>query len=199
MGRAVTGPNPLVGAVFQQPALFPWLTVEENVLFGPRAQKLHSEDLGRQCAALLEVVGLGGFAKAFPSELSGGMSQRASLARVLILKPRLLLLDEPFGALDAQTRLKMQGLLVDVIGRFNVATLMVTHDIDESLFIGDRVLVLSERPATVRTETRVSTPRPRPRMWLTSREFAERKREALAALNLEEGGEGHETAAWLGS
>lgn len=160
-GRRIAGPGLDRGIVFQEPRLLPWLTVEENVAFalqtGSRREK---ESL---VAAHLEAVGLAGFAGAYPGELSGGMAQRVAIARALVNRPEILLLDEPFGALDALTRLKLQKELLGIWDKEQATMIMVTHDIEEAIFLGDRVIVMSERPGTVRTEFPVPLQRPRHR------------------------------------
>jgi sulfonate transport system ATP-binding protein len=160
-GRKIGGPGLERGIVFQEPRLLPWLTVEENVAFalgkGGKREKAAIVD------GHLEMVGLAGFARAYPGELSGGMAQRVAIARALVNRPEILLLDEPFGALDALTRLKMQTELLDIWRAGRTTMIMVTHDIEEAVYLGDRVVVMSERPGTVRREFAVDLPRPRRR------------------------------------
>src|SRR5258706_1377550 len=160
-GSAVTGPGPDRGMMFQEFALFPWKTVAGNVAWGLEAQgyeKGNIEDIvGRQ----LEMVGLADFRHHYPAELSGGMKQRAALARVLAFDPKVLLMDEPFGALDAQTREVMQEELMNLWERTKKTVVFVTHDIDEAVFLGDRVVVLTARPARIREEVKIDLPRPR--------------------------------------
>ncbi len=161
-GRAVSGPGPDIGVVFQQFALFPWLTARGNVEFTlkrfglPRAQRRE-----RALEALAE-VGLAGRGEDYPGRLSGGMKQRVALARTLVASPGLLLMDEPFGALDAITRVAMQRLLLDVWQRHRPTVLFVTHDIDEALFLADRVHVMSHSPGRIVETIDVADPRPRP-------------------------------------
>jgi len=149
-GRPVNGPSCQRGMVAQAGTLFPWLTVRENVGFGPR--ELGSGDVERIVGELLEVTGLGDFADALPRQLSGGMRQRASLAQVLANQPPLLLLDEPFGALDAQTRLRMHEWVRGLLTERPTSTILVTHDVDEALLLGDRLGLLSSRPSHVVSE-----------------------------------------------
>jgi NitT/TauT family transport system ATP-binding protein len=181
--QPVRGPHPERGLVFQQHTLFPWKKVLDNVAFGlkmkgvPRAERRH------QAKELLELVGLGGFEDRYPSQLSGGMQQRVEIARVLINHPRVLLMDEPFGALDAQTRLKMQELLLDVWTRVRTTIVFVTHDIDEALFLADRILVMSPRPGRIIEEIRLDFARPRDAALVTSPEFTQLKRHCLALLH----------------
>ena len=156
-GKAVDGPVPECGMVFQQFALFPWLTVRRNVEFGITNQA----DRSAVAERLLEAVGLADFANHFPAHLSGGMQQRAALARALAPEPLVLLLDEPFGALDQQTRGLMQENLETLWRSKQVSILLVTHDVDEALFLADRVLVMSARPGRILRAFKVSAPRPR--------------------------------------
>jgi len=146
-GRAVKGPSPERGMVAQAGTLFPWLTVRRNVGFGPRERGVAGVD--RLVADLLDVTGLAEFADALPRQLSGGMRQRASLAQVLANQPPLLLLDEPFGALDAQTRLRMHEWVRGILAERPTSTVLVTHDVDEALLLGDRLGLLSSRPSRV--------------------------------------------------
>ena len=157
----VCGPDPRVGLVFQEPRLFPWLTVAENVAFGLRdADAPHSRELVRET---LETVGLTAFAAALPKQLSGGMAQRAALARALVTEPQVLLLDEPFSSLDAFTRMRLQDHLLTAWTRYRPTLLLVTHDLDEAVYLADRVVLLSERPGRVQDILRVAPGRPRDR------------------------------------
>ena len=160
-GEHVTGPGPDRAVVFQESALFPWLSVWENVVFGPRLQGMRSADYESQAQELLDLMGLGEFHKALPAELSGGMKQRVGIARALVMKPRILLMDEPFGALDAQTRLSMQGLLLEVWQRFQKTVLFITHDIDEAILLADTVYVMTARPGRIGVRIPITLPRPR--------------------------------------
>jgi ABC-type nitrate/sulfonate/bicarbonate transport system ATPase subunit len=154
-GQRVVGPSRERGIVFQNYTLFPWLTVEENVRFSQQlAANRNARDPG-YAQHLLEVIGLAKFTRAYPRELSGGMKQRAAIARALVSRPQLLLMDEPFGALDAQTREDMQELILLLSRREGVSVLFVTHDIEEAIYLGDRVLVLSAHPGHLVHETRV--------------------------------------------
>jgi sulfonate transport system ATP-binding protein len=156
--ESVTGVDPRCSFVFQEPRLLPWLTLIKNVLIGTRGKKTSSEP-----AELLKAVGLSGFENHLPRQVSGGMAQRAALARGLAGEPGVLLLDEPFAALDALTRLQMQDLLLDVVAESGATVILVTHDIDEALHLGDRVVVLGERGRGIDQVLRVDHPRPRDR------------------------------------
>ncbi|MDF9754107.1 ABC transporter ATP-binding protein [Pseudomonas hunanensis] len=188
-GQAVDGPSPQRGMVFQHHTLLPWLRVLDNVAFGLKMQGLGKAERRHQAAEMLQLVGLGDFAQRWPSQLSGGMQQRAEIARVLINRPRLLLMDEPFGALDAQTRARMQELLLDIWARIRTTVVFVTHDIDEALFLADRILVMSPRPGRFIEDLRLDFARPRRASLLTSPAFTHLKRHCLALLRHEEGRE----------
>jgi len=188
-GQAVDGPSPQRGMVFQHHTLLPWLHVLDNVAFGLKMQGLGKAERRHQAAEMLQLVGLGDFAQRWPSQLSGGMQQRAEIARVLINRPRLLLMDEPFGALDAQTRARMQELLLDIWARIRTTVVFVTHDIDEALFLADRLLVMSPRPGRFIEDLRLDFARPRRASLLTSPAFTHLKRHCLALLRHEEGRE----------
>jgi NitT/TauT family transport system ATP-binding protein len=154
-GLPSQGPHPRVGVVFQQPALLPWLNVYQNVGFGLSLK--HSEPLSRRqrhdrILEALDLVGLGAHAAKAPAQLSGGMGQRVALARVLVRRPRLLLLDEPFSALDAVTRTDMQGLLRSIVARIGTGVLIVTHDVDEALALGDRILLMRSQPGQIHSQ-----------------------------------------------
>jgi len=166
--RAVAGVDPRCAVVFQEPRLFPWKTVAANVAVGGRRRRGAGRAStggkgGADVAGLLGRVGLDGFGRAYPHQLSGGMAQRAALARGLAGRPEVLLLDEPFAALDALTRMEMQDLLVETRQIARPTVLMVTHDIDEALYLADRVIVLGPRPASVVARVEVPLPRPRDR------------------------------------
>ncbi len=148
-GKKVTQPGPDRGMIFQQANLFPWLSVLENVTFGPRLGKYNKEDVNNQAINWLSRVGLKGFEHHAPWQLSGGMKQRVALARAWLPEPDVLLLDEPFGALDAQTRLMMQELLRDAWLKTETTLLFVTHDVEEALFLADRILVMSAKPGRI--------------------------------------------------
>ena len=160
-GKAVSGPGPDRGMMFQEFALFPWKTVAGNVAWGLEAQGVAKDEIARTVDAYLQLIGLTEFRTHYPAELSGGMKQRVALARVLAFDPKVLLMDEPFGALDAQTRETMQEEVTRLWERTRKTIVFVTHDIEEAVFLGDRVVVLSARPGRIRQEIRIDLPRPR--------------------------------------
>jgi ABC-type nitrate/sulfonate/bicarbonate transport system ATPase subunit len=184
-GRSIQGPGADRGMVFQSYTLFPWLTVRDNVCFGlrerglPRAQQLEIAD------AFLAKVGLRGFENHFPKQLSGGMQQRTAIARALANNPRMLLMDEPFGALDHQTRELMQELLLGIWEAERKTVLFVTHDIDEAVFMGSRVVVMRARPGRIKLDREVSLPYPRHYSIKTSPEFAKLKAELTEQVRVE--------------
>jgi sulfonate transport system ATP-binding protein len=161
-GAPVRGPGLDRGIVFQEHRLFPWLTVEENVAFGLAAEA--PAERRRAVAEHLSLVGLDGFERAYPHQLSGGMAQRVAIARALVNRPRVLLLDEPFGALDAFTRMQLQEELLRIWQAERTTVVLVTHDIDEALYLGDRVAILSARPGRLRALVDVPFARPRDRV-----------------------------------
>ncbi|VXB58985.1 ABC transporter ATP-binding protein [Massilia sp. 9I] len=163
-GQPLRGPSPDVGMVFQEPRLFPWLTVAQNIAFGAAPDA----GSGARIAALLDEVGLAGHADALPKQLSGGQAQRAAIARGLFTSPRVLLLDEPFSAVDAFTRMRLQDLLVRVVRQRGLAVLVVTHDIDEALLLSERVVLMDAAAGPVRAEFAVELPRPRERSALAA-------------------------------
>ncbi|MFL6969246.1 ABC transporter ATP-binding protein [Pseudomonas alvandae] len=183
----VVGPSPQRGMVFQQHTLFPWRSVRDNVAFGLKMRGLGKLERHRAADEILALVGLEGFAGHWPDQLSGGMQQRVEIARVLVNRPRLLLMDEPFGALDALTRLNMQELLLDIWTRIRTTVVFVTHDIDEALFLADRLLVMSPRPGRIIEDLRLDFPRPRTTELVTHPEFARLKRHCLELLRHEDG------------
>lgn len=185
-GQSIKGPSPERGMVFQHHTLFPWLKVVDNVAFSLKMRGVTKAERRAQALNMLQQVGLHDSATRWPSQLSGGMQQRVEIARVLINKPRLLLMDEPFGALDAQTRLKMQHLLLDIWGRIRTTVVFVTHDIDEALFLADRILVMSPRPGRIIENLPVTFTRPRRTELVTSAEFMQLKRHCLELLNHED-------------
>jgi NitT/TauT family transport system ATP-binding protein len=160
-GKEVRGPGPDRGMMFQEFSLFPWKSVAGNIAWGLEAQGFPKQAIEETVGRYLDMTGLKDFANHYPAELSGGMKQRTALARVLAFDPKVLLMDEPFGALDAQTREVMQEELMSLWERTRKTVVFVTHDIDEAVFLGDRVVVLTARPARVREEIRIDLPRPR--------------------------------------
>lgn len=185
--RPVVGPSPDRGMVFQQHTLFPWKRVRYNVAFGPKMRGIGKAE--RLCAAdeILDLVGLAGFETFYPSQLSGGMQQRVEIARVLINQPRVLLMDEPFSALDAQTRSMMQEVLLDIWTKIPTTTVFVTHDIEEALFLADRIIVMSARPGRVTEDIRLPFGRPRHAELVTDGEFVRLKRHVLHLLRRPDG------------
>jgi NitT/TauT family transport system ATP-binding protein len=177
-GRPVSGPGPDRGMVFQGYTLFPWLTVKKNVMFGLLAQgELSRATAESEALQWIELVGLDKFINAYPNQLSGGMKQRVAIARALANKPRILLMDEPFGALDAQTRCKMQSYLLEIWRNIDITILFITHDLDEAVLLADRILVLKAHPGEVQELIEVPVPRPRHADQLITPEFlATRKR-----------------------
>jgi NitT/TauT family transport system ATP-binding protein len=187
-GQRVDGPSADRGMLFQTPLLFPWLTTRKNVLFGPRAQRaaglneLDDPELDADADAILDTVGLGRFGNAFPHELSGGMQHRAAFARAIITRPSLLLMDEPFGALDAITRARMQEFLLSMREQYQFTIIFVTHDIEEAVLLGDRVAVMGGRPPGIREIIEVPLSRPRHAADADTTEFLAAKRRIRASL-----------------
>lgn len=175
-GKPVDGPGRDRGMVFQGYSLFPWLTVKKNVMFGPEMSGLGHDTAEREARQWLELVGLTKFADSYPHQLSGGMRQRVAIARALVNQPRILLMDEPFGALDAQTRCKMQSHLLDIWRNIDITILFITHDLDEAIYLADRILVLKPHPGEVLEVIEVPVPRPRSSAQFTSPEFIATKK-----------------------
>ena len=188
-GQAVTDPGPNRGVVFQQPSLFPWLTVLSNVVLGIKCRGVAPQEYEPRALRLLEEVGLKGFERHYPYQLSGGMQQRVQIARALINEPDILLMDEPFGALDYQTRLLMQKLLLRLWAHFRPTILFITHDVGEAIFISDRVIAMTKRPGRVKRELRVTAPKPRGYEFLSSSEFTTLEHELVIAVQSEVEGE----------
>ena len=178
-GVRVTAPSPRRGMVAQAGGLFPWLSLRDNLAYGPQAQGRSSTEVRAVVEDLLQATGLDGFADALPKQLSGGMRQRASIAQVLASRPPVLLLDEPFGALDAQTRLRMHEWLLALLAERPTTTLLVTHDVEEALLLGDRLCLLSNRPARVVDELPVPFGRDRGRAVLSDPAFVAMKAQVL--------------------
>jgi NitT/TauT family transport system ATP-binding protein len=183
--RPVTGPGRDRGVVFQTYTLFPWMTARRNVEFALRGEQLSKSERRTTALELLRLVGLEKFADAHPNQLSGGMKQRVAIARALSYRPQILLMDEPFGALDALTRQLMQELLTSVWERHRLTVLFVTHDVEEAVYVSDRVLVMTNRPGRVKREIKVDLPRPRQHEMLASPEFARLYGEVLETIREE--------------
>jgi NitT/TauT family transport system ATP-binding protein len=181
-GKAVSGPGPERAVVFQDYALFPWMTVRDNVEFGLEARKLPVAERRETSSRLLKVVGLSDFAERFPHQLSGGMKQRVSIARALAVDPSLLLMDEPFGALDAQTRHLLQDELLRIWREYRKTVVFVTHSIEEAIYLSDRIVVMTARPGRVKQIVMVPEARPRD---MASIDMNQRQREVRAVLGEE--------------
>ncbi len=185
-GQGIAGPGPDRGMVFQSYTLFPWLTVAQNVEYGPRRRGLAEADRKALVDRYLEEVGLATFRDHFPAQLSGGMKQRVAIARALANDPAVLLMDEPFGALDSQTRHTMQRLLLRVWDHSHKTVLFVTHDIEEAILLADRVFVMSGRPGQIRKVLTVDFPRPRVGDIVLDPAFIAMKREIMGLLRSED-------------
>jgi NitT/TauT family transport system ATP-binding protein len=179
-GEEIRGTSPKVGMVFQEYSLFPWRTVIDNIAFGLEMQGMANDERYRIAEHYLNLVNLAQFRDSFPSELSGGMRQRVAVARALALDPVLLLMDEPFGALDAQTRNMLQQELLEIREKTKKTIIFITHSVDEAVFLSDRIVVLTPRPGRVCRVFPVDLPRPRDR---TSPEFAQVRREVLDLIS----------------
>jgi NitT/TauT family transport system ATP-binding protein len=181
-GKTVDGPGPDRGMVFQAYTLFPWLTVRHNVEYGLKRRGVAAQQRQREAERYLDEIGLKDFANHFPSQLSGGMMQRVAIARALANDPVILLMDEPFGALDSQTRHSMQKLLLKVWQHSQKTVAFVTHDIDEAILLGDRVLVMTARPGRIKAEISVDLPRPRDPAIALEPQFIALKRRIIELL-----------------
>ncbi|RWM21648.1 ABC transporter ATP-binding protein [Mesorhizobium sp.] len=184
-GVPVSGPGRNRGFVFQSYSLFEWMTVQNNIRFALEKSALSKAEKSELVAHFVHAVGLAGFEDAFPKQLSGGMRQRVAIARALVYKPSILLMDEPFGALDAQTRGMMQELLLKVWEDHRVTVLFVTHDVDEAIFLADRVVVLASRPGRVKNDIAIELERPRSFSIVTDASFTAYKREIFADIREE--------------
>jgi sulfonate transport system ATP-binding protein len=178
-GKSVTGPGRDRGMVFQDYALFPWMTVRQNVSFGPRQRHLAREEIDKTTDEFVRMVGLERFADRYPNQLSGGMKQRVAIARVLANNANILLMDEPFGALDALTREQLQNELLQIWKRTGVTTIFVTHSVEEAVLLADRVLVMSAGPGRIDSDFRIDLPRPRD---VSSPEFNALRRDVARRL-----------------
>ena len=161
-GKEIEGPDPQRGYIFQQGSLFPWMTVEQNIASGLKARHIYKEKKA-EVPKYVKMVGLEGFEKAFPHEVSGGMAQRVAIARALINDPEVLLLDEPMGALDSFTRADLQDKLLDIRRQNNATMILVTHDVDEAVYLSDRIVIMTPRPGKISEIIEVSLPHPRDR------------------------------------
>jgi NitT/TauT family transport system ATP-binding protein len=184
-GAPVAGPGPDRAVVFQEAALFPWLSVWENTVFSPKAQGRPGHEYKEQAAHFLSRVGLSEFHDHLPAQLSGGMKQRVGLARTLVMEPRLFLMDEPFGALDAQTRIDMQELLLSVWDELRRTVVFITHDVDEAILLADVVFVMSARPGRIRSRVPIELPRPRSIDLITDPAFVALKRDIFNQIRHE--------------
>jgi NitT/TauT family transport system ATP-binding protein len=180
----ITGPGPSRGMVFQDYGLFPWLSVRDNIGFGPKSRRRPAVEIRDTVDRFIELVGLQRFADAYPHQLSGGMKQRVAIARVLANDAEIVLMDEPFGALDAMTRERLQDELVEIWSRTGLTVLFVTHAIEEAIFLADRVVVMSPGPGRIDNEYNIDVPRPRD---ISSADFNERRRMLSSQLHSHHG------------
>ncbi|MFT6909282.1 MAG: NitT/TauT family transport system ATP-binding protein [Oleiphilaceae bacterium] len=183
--KEVTQPGPDRGMVFQQYSLFPWKTVHQNIAFGPKIAGHSPKECDSIATTFLSMIGLREMAEKLPGELSGGMQQRVGIARALANYPSVLLMDEPFGALDAQTRLIMQENLLNIWSEFGTTVLFITHDVDEAIFLADRILIMSAGPGSIIADLTVELPRPRHSEIGTTEDFVALKRECLSYIRKE--------------
>lgn len=192
-GKAVTKPGPERGMVFQGYTLFPWLTVKRNIMFGLIESGMNKNHAEAEAREWIELIGLGKFENSYPHQLSGGMKQRVAIARALANRPKILLMDEPFGALDAQTRAKMQAYLMEIWKNIDVTVFFITHDLDEAVYLADRILVLKANPGEVQELVEVPVPQPRSPEQFLSPEFLATKKhiEDLIHPPSEEGDDDH--------
>lgn len=183
--REIIGPGPDRAVVFQQPSLFPWLTVVDNITLGVKCRGMPKAEYSRRAAHLLQAVELESFASHYPYQLSGGMQQRVQIARALISEPKVLLMDEPFGALDSQTRLLMQKLVLRLWSEYRPTIIFITHDIAEAIFVSDRVFVMTRRPGRKKMAVEIAEPKPRTDGFISSSKFVDLQRTLLGALQEE--------------
>lgn len=181
-GETIRGPSPERAVVFQSPVLFPWMDVKSNIMYGLKQAGKKKSDAQKLAEEYIRAVGLEGFENYYPSQLSGGMQQRVALARSLILDPKVLLMDEPFAALDAQTRYSMQQLLLRLWETKGQTIVFITHDVEEALLISDRICIMSKRPGRIIEEIDVPFERPRPISLTGSVDFSELKSHILSRL-----------------
>lgn len=181
-GREVDGPGPERGVVFQQYALFPWLTVEKNIEFGLKLKGMKQAQAAAEAKKYIEMVDLSQFAKAYPKELSGGMKQRVAIARAYAVNPQVLLMDEPFGALDAQTRTQLQSELLTTWEKEQKTCFFITHDVEEAIILAERVVIMSARPGRIKEIVDIDIPYPRTQETKMSPEFLELKNHIWAQV-----------------
>jgi NitT/TauT family transport system ATP-binding protein len=174
-GKPITGPGPERGVIFQEYGVFPWLSVEDNIAFGLKlaANRKPDGEIREICQRYMRLMGLADFAKAYPKTLSGGMRQRLAIARAYAVKPQFLLMDEPFGALDAQTRSNMQDLLLEVLAAEGKTVMLITHSVEEAIYLSSRIIVVTARPSRIREIIEVKFSYPRSEALHESREFGE--------------------------
>ena len=184
-GKPADSPGADRGMVFQTYSLYPWLSVQRNIEFGLEIKGTPKPERRRQSSELIRLMRLDGFAEAYPKALSGGMKQRVAIARALANDPEVLLMDEPFGALDALTRQIMQEMLTEIWQRYRKTVLFVTHDIDEAIFLGDVIYVMTNRPGRIRTTLQVDLPRPRTFDMVSGPHFAELRNEVVGIIHEE--------------
>lgn len=181
-GEEVKGPHPSIGIVFQEDSTFPWRTLLDNVAFGLQMKGIPKKEYVSRAKKMIDLVGLTGFENSYPYELSGGMKQRVAIARTLVTNPEIVVMDEPFGALDEQTRLILGGELLNIVERTNATVVLVTHSIQEAALLSDRILVLSSRPGTVKEIIVNSLEKPRDANALKSKKFVEVSQKIWASL-----------------
>jgi ABC-type nitrate/sulfonate/bicarbonate transport system ATPase subunit len=184
-GKPTDSPGPDRGMVFQSYSLYPWLSVRRNIEFGLEIKGTTKAERTRQSSELIRLMKLDGFADAYPKALSGGMKQRVAIARALVNDPEVLLMDEPFGALDAMTRQILQEMLTEIWQRYRKTVLFVTHDIDEAIFLGDVIYVMTNRPGRIRTTLSVDLPRPRTLDMVGGPRFAELRNQVVGIIHEE--------------
>jgi NitT/TauT family transport system ATP-binding protein len=193
-GKPVTEPGSDRGMVFQGYTLFPWLTVKKNVMFGPRVNGYGRDVAEREALQWLQLIGLEKFADSYPNQLSGGMKQRVAIVRALANQPRILLMDEPFGALDAQTRCRMQAHLLEIWRKIDITIVFITHDLEEAIFLADRILVLSAHPGEVQELIEVPVPRARSVAQFITPEFLATKARLEELIHQSKHGDDEEEA-----
>jgi len=181
-GHSVPGPGPDRAVVFQQASLFPWLSAMENITLGVKSRGMPRDDYLRRANALLKSVRLTGFENHYPYQLSGGMQQRVQIARALISEPEVLLMDEPFGALDSQTRLMMQELVLELWVEYKPTIVFITHDVAEAIFVSDRVLLMTSRPGKIKLAAEISQKKPRTIDFIGTPDFIDLQTKLLRAL-----------------